>query len=121
MKSLLLLTLLAVSTPAVAQDRPDPLRLPSFTFAMGAAVDWAGTSASLQSGHTREWNPLLNWRQDHPNQMIAIGAGIDAAELLAIRWAAKRWHHERTAAVLLYGLTAFRVSLGVMNFRHGTP
>lgn len=113
---LVILFVVAVTVPAVAQDHRD-LGLPSFAFAMGAAVDWAGTAASLQSGHTREWNPLINWRSDHPNQMLALGAGIDAGELVAIRWAATHWHHERAASVLLYGLTAFRVSLGVANFR----
>lgn len=87
----------------------------SLVFLGGASVDWASTWVANRQG-VHEQNPVLSWSEDRPARMIAIGAGIDFAGLVAVRAAAKKWHHEKIATVALYGSAAFRVWLGYANF-----
>lgn len=108
MKLMLLLSLL-VAVPAQAQK----LTLPTVVFASAAGADWASTYVAVTRHHMREQNPLISPLQSRPVVMIATGAAIDAAGVLA--WKHLMRSHRRLGAVGLYVGAAARLYLTGRN------
>lgn len=108
--------LLLTAGPLYAGDDTPQLNRATVAFIMGATIDWSGTAYGMSTYHN-EGNPLINWWQNNPTGMIALGAAIDTCGLWAVRRIAKRTHHERLAAIGLYGAAAFRAYLGYRNIR----
>lgn len=114
---LIVVLLLLFASPArAADDTERSLKGPTMAFVIGAAADWTSTAAFLrQGGH--EANPVIAWAQQRPTTMIGLGAGIDLGELLAIRYAAARWHRHRAAILTLYGCAILRGAIAYRNIR----
>jgi hypothetical protein len=108
MRALLILGCLLVATEARAQ-----VDFATVTFAGAAAADWASTHESTK--YFREANPVISWLDHKPKAMIALGAGIDVAGVLA--WHRLTRNHKRLRAAGLYGAAAARVFIAARNMR----
>lgn len=113
---LLLLALLPLTTPVVAEEPSLRRALTVYTIAAGADV--ASTGWSLSQPNMRETNPLVNWLAPHHAAMLTTGEAMDLAAI----WSAHRWvgrKHPRLFRISLYTVSAVRFWFAADNVRLG--
>ena len=106
--------LLVCSTvTAHAQDR-----VSTIAFAAGASADWFTTYRFLDSRYVvvKEVNPALAWIGRRPATVVAAGAALDVAGVIALKKTIGK-NHPRIASTLMYAATGFRVWLAFHNER----
>ena len=112
--ALLVLGLVVMPRPASSQDvKPQGLKLPTIVFAGAAGTDWVTTYRNVTRGGS-EANPLLSPLRSKPKGMVALGAGMDIAGVLAWNHFIGR-RHPRLAAVGLYVAAAARAYIAYRN------
>lgn len=105
------LLLLLVLVPIRSQAQS--LKLPTVVFASAAGADWASTYVGVTRHHQIEQNPLISQLQSRPVVMIAAGAAIDTAGVLA--WKHLMRSHSRLGAAGLYAAAGARLYFAGRN------
>jgi hypothetical protein len=113
----LLTVLCLIPALASAQEKADPLRVPTIAASVAAAADWASTYHALKYYNLRETNPLLQPFQKSPGQLVTMGAAMDAAAFSAWNVTMGR-KHPRIAAAGLWAMAGFRAYLVIHNLRN---
>lgn len=111
----LLLLVLALPLPALAQDRPAPLMPLYVSFASLQAIDYASTSAALANGHV-ELNPMMRPIVGQP----AAFAAVKVAGTAGVIWLGEKlWKRNRVASVVMMAaLNGTMVSVAARNYRN---
>jgi hypothetical protein len=114
----LVLMMLLIPAPALAQDKPDPdLRLPTAAFLTAAGADWFATHRFLNRLEgAGERNPIVGWAAREPSAMVAMGGACD---ILSV-WAWNKYvgqRKPRLAKVGLYVAAAARMSVAIHSER----
>lgn len=124
----LVLALVGLAVPALAQDKPSGLRdlgiaLP--VYAAAATLDLHSTYQVLQwregtgpdglplTYRRRETNPLGSWLDGKPRTFVAFSAAADVAAVYALSKVVK---NRRLAKTALYGTAALRLWFAARNY-----
>jgi hypothetical protein len=111
------IAILALPEWVQAQDKPQPLTLPTVMFGAAALSDWATTYHALKNYHVREANPLLRPFDGEPARMVTLGAAIDVGLAASWNYSVGR-NNPRLAAAGLWAMTAFRAYLALHNMQN---
>ena len=113
LRTILLLSLLLLPSPASADERPRALVPLYVSFAGAQAYDVYSTRAILRAGGY-EANPLMGGLVEHPIAFAGVKAGLSVAGIYA---GEKLWKtgHRRAAVWYLVGLNAGMIAIDLSN------